>query len=1279
MPPCKRSCLILLGFLVSLVHGAELVWPDEFAVFEPNPGWEVSEEDGAPILVYSGEAGEQLHGRDWIEDELFYLEFKQSAGGRARVFVHGSYPIELEGVADAGWRRLNVRFRAPRYDEGNNKLERAFIIDARVGEQLLAQHVLFDDFHPEGWKQWEYTGGATSILVDEGEFMIRRATSSAADFDDLIVPAETGGDTNEADLVDYVLRGREQFKLIGCAECHAVEPNSTATKNGPSLWGLFTREPREREVTNLDGTLRFNVIADRDYLMRSVRQPMLERSVAEYGEAKGEPYLPLMPPYTEEVLPDNDAQAISSYLATLNEPFNRGPAVHLVAETGLENYDPMNDRFLMLVTDRTVLQRAPMAGVSARSIHVGQTSGAHFTFDPRILGVAKVWQGGFLNMGGEWRHRGGGGAMIGYQGRDVPLGELGALFHPLHADGEPVDFSFKEAIFDDVDRRREIVHAEEEHFDMLAAEDAEFLGYTIDPTDPAATPVFRMRVGENHFTVHPTLSVSGVVSVEVSGDFATPQLWSISTDALSEIAVSGGEVIDGTWTVAAGESVTAKLTGRLPFTPDPWRPEASDFLHSPQPLLVESADPDLPAGYAAETWLAPKDNLGRTQLFEPLGMDVAADGTLVVAARTGSIWRVIDDEWHLFAEGLFDVLGVIVEDESGLDLVVGQKAELTRVRDTNGDGRADSYETLCDDWGYHGNYHTYIHGPVKLPDGNYLVAYNLADSKAGDAYFGEGEVMGSLGGYTGWALVVTPEGEMIPWADGLRSPAGLGVAPDGQPWYADNQGDYVSTSKIHTVDRGAFYGHPVGLIDRPGEKPGSDKIKYDAVKDSRARAPILIPQGRLANSLGNPVWDQTAGEFGPFGGQMIIGDQTQSLLVRVVPELVGRSHQGSAMILATGFESGIMRPVFLPDGSLLLGQTGRGWSAWGGHVASMQRVWWDGKTVPPGISSVHAVPGGFHVKFSMALAAEVTSADLARMLTISSWTYRDAPAYGSDELDERIEAFSRLSIADDRQSFRVRLARTEQPVVHPDQTARVYLLELDAAELWGDDRERAPGSQAFYTLYEFPPEDPVSHPDSTLAGWSDLLADDLGNADYPEGIWWWEGDLLTASEDQMLWSKKVYRDFDLDLEFRTAGGTNSGVLYHVSIPNEWVQNSIEVQVADDYSAPWVTAPGTWQCGAVFGRLPAAINAVNLPGQWNRMTLHVRGKDLRVILNGHLIVDADLSLWTDAKLNPDGTEIPPWLSKPLAELPAEGRIGFQGKHAGAPVWFRNIRVREIKRN
>ena len=45
-------------------------------------------------------------------------------------------------------------------------------------------------------------------------------------------------------------------------------------------------------------------------------------------------------------------------------------------------------------------------------------------------------------------------------------------------------------------------------------------------------------------------------------------------------------------------------------------------------------------------------------------------------------------------------------------------------------------------------------------------------------------------------------------------------------------------------------------------------------------------------------------------------------------------------------------------------------------------------------------------------------------------------------------------------------------------------------------------------------------------------------------------------------------------------------------------------------------------------------------------------------------------------NPDGSPIPGWLSIPVAKLPTKGHIGFQGKHAGAPIAFRNLKIKEL---
>jgi len=192
--------------------------------------------------------------------------------------------------------------------------------------------------------------------------------------------------------------------------------------------------------------------------------------------------------------------------------------------------------------------------------------------------------------------------------------------------------------------------------------------------------------------------------------------------------------------------------------------------------------------------------------------------------------------------------------------------------------------------------------------------------------------------------------------------------------------------------------------------------------------------------------------------------------------------------------------------------------------------------------------------------------------------------------------------------------------------------------------------------------------------WTALFAADLSNADFPAGIWTVAEGVITASEDQAIWTKIDYEDFVLDLEFMTAPGTNSGVIVYCSDIANWIPNSVEIQIADDFAEQWAKSPATWHCGAIFGHLAPATSAVKKPGEWNRYTITCAGKRISVVLNGETVTDMDMSLWISSKTNPDGSEIPAWLSRPKAELATRGRIGFQGKHAGAPIYFRNIKIR-----
>lgn len=1056
--------------------------------------------DEEQVIVSTGEDPENLLTRVQFSDAVVTLEYLPGKDTRAGLFLQGRYGIALTGdgsgkpgidsagavqqrrdggagelvggnpplagggVTSSQWQTLEVRFRAPRYDEASQKVENALIIEAHLNGELVQRNTVLRGFTRGALSPWETTRGPMMLAVESGVLAVRRFDARPADFGALAVPEETGGQTNEDGLEDFVALGEMTFQSLGCQECHTVERDDQSMKTGPDLYGLFRQSPRDREVEEPESGHHYSIQADAAYLRRSVREPDAELAVAESGPNAGRPYSPLMPSYSQQSLPDKELDAIGAYLQTLNPLRHQGAVVRLVSAEGPEQYDPMVDDLQFLVDQRVRLQRGPIEGLSARAIHVGQPNGVNYSFDPRLLGIARLWQGGFLDMSGELENRGGGGLKTGYEAREIDLGEAGILFAPLNAGGELIDFSFKEAVFGDTETVRASLWSEQDHLARLAREDARFLGYRRSSRSKTGPPGFRYQVGENRIEVSTAIDAEGVVTIRVSGERVRPQRFLLG-DPLEDAEVSAGTLADGVWTLPAGDD-GARLHARLQLASRVWRPEPSDFEHGRQPLETTAAKAELPAGYRLENYLSPRDNYGREQLFEPLGMAVAKDGTIVVATRTAGIWRIKDGQWHLFAEGLFDSLGVQIEDEQGLQLVVGQKPELTRITDTDGDGRADRFDTLFDAHSLHGNYHTYMHGPARGAGGDYYIGLNLAHADEAVHKAG-GQFMGSQGGLSGWAVRVSPEGEFEPFASGLRSPAGIARGPDGRIWYTENQGEFVGTSKLFLLARDRFYGHPSGLVDLPGMKPDSPQIGWDKVADERERAVVLFPHNQVANSPGHPVWDTTEGRFGPFAGQMFVGDQTQSNLLRVTTEQLGDgTEQGAVMPFARGLASGAIRPAFLPDGSLLVGQSGRGWQARGGHVASMQRLIWDGETVPFELSRVVATPHGFEVRFTRPLPGAPDGQTLREALEIHSWTYRDAPEYGSEMLDKRAEPVAEVRLSRDRQSLRVALESTESRRVHPQQTGRVYHLVLAGQTL---DPGSADGRlEAFYTLHRFP-------------------------------------------------------------------------------------------------------------------------------------------------------------------------------------------------------------------
>lgn len=820
---------------------------------------------------------------------------------------------------------------------------------------------------------------------------------------------------------DAVERGEKVFESLGCVVCHDTDKLDENAKTGPNLYGLFLKKPQEIEVVVAESQQKHKRKADYDYFSDTIRNSMDELAVSREGPLKGTTYQPIMPSFPQAVMSDIDMDAVYHYLRSKGPKGKAGPAKLMKSEDQSANVDALiKIQDEVVVSSRPRIVRAGVQGLSTRAIHVGNPNGIHYSFDPRFLSVRRVWSGGFLNLKEERRGRAGQPSALGHEAK-VILNEQ-ALLSPLTADGKVVDFEFKEPDFLDIPAIEKYVWEETDFADRLANLDAEFLGYELDPK--TSTPSFNFRVGKNTFNQSIRLTESHV-SITLEAKVNEKQQFTLRNEGIKNITADGAKLEQSTITLEPSKvTQVIHINATLDVKPTPAIAAGAEENWTPQSVVIEDAKAgkkpiELPSGYSLKTWNSPKDIYGQPQLFESTGIDIAKDGTIVVSTRTAGIWRIRDGKWSLFAEGTFESLGVVIEDDKGDQIVISQKPELTRVIDTNGDGRADQFEVVCDDFGIHGNYHEYMHGPIRDAEGNYYFNLNLChapkDKRA--SWLGGSACMGSMGGYRGWAIKVTPDKKMIPFAHGLRSPAGIGIDPNGRLWYAENQGDYVGSSKLVPLEEGKFYGHIAGLEALPGMTPESPELKPELWADKLRKGAVWFPQRKLANSPGNPTWDTTGGKFSQFPGQMFIGDQTLSRLIRVVTEQVDGSDQGAAIPFASGFASGLMRLVFMPDGSMLLGQTGRGWGSVGGNQEGLQQLVWDGSTESADIQSITSDPKGFKIELTHPLANEVDEKTLFKGIEVKSWFYTNTGKYGSPEHDSRQDELAAITVSKDRKTI----------------------------------------------------------------------------------------------------------------------------------------------------------------------------------------------------------------------------------------------------------------------
>ncbi len=477
-----------------------------------------------------------------------------------------------------------------------------------------------------------------------------------------------------------------------------------------------------------------------------------------------------------------------------------------------------------------------------------------------------------------------------------------------------------------------------------------------------------------------------------------------------------------------------------------------------QARIQARVDVEFPNGeprfYRLETIPVPREII-----LEVGGMAFTPNGTLMICTRRGEIWAKQENQWHLFASGLEEPLG-IWPGKPG-EFIVAQKCELTRLEDLDGDGTADLYETITDAWEYSGQMYEFTFGPVRDKEGNLWGALSCwfypRVSYPRPPYSGW-EVAPPLGvapnpktAWRGWVFKVTPKGEFVPWATGFRSPNGLGFSPEGELFVCENQGEYFGANPVQHITRGAFFGFPTGLFWDQSVTRDPFSIPL-AELDRRRKPPALqLPYGPMGQSITQPLWDLTEGKFGPFSGQMFVGDQTKCTIMRCVLEKVDGEYQGVAFPFRAGFQCGNNRLAFAPDGSLYVGQTDRGWGSIGGRPYGLQRLVWTGE-VPMEIQTMKLTSNGFDLVFTKPVDPR-TARDPAAY-SFEHFHYHYHRFYGSPQVANTPVPVQSVNMAEDRR--RVSLVLPELV------TKKIY--ELHIRGLKAEDGMELLHPEAYYTL-----------------------------------------------------------------------------------------------------------------------------------------------------------------------------------------------------------------------
>ena len=206
------------------------------------------------------------------------------------------------------------------------------------------------------------------------------------------------------------------------------------------------------------------------------------------------------------------------------------------------------------------------------------------------------------------------------------------------------------------------------------------------------------------------------------------------------------------------------------------------------------------------------------------------------------------------------------------EIYIMQKQELTKLVDNDKDGIIDEYQTVCNAWDVTANFHEFGFG-LAYKDGYFYATLATGILPGGASALNQPKHRGS-------AVKISKETGAIEFvANGLRTPNGIGIGVDEEIFIADNQGDWLPSSKIVHVSKDAWF--------------GSRSVDFEGTANLKEKLPVVwLPQDEIGNSPTTPSYIND----GPYKGQLIHGELTHGGIKRDFVEKVNGEYQGLSLI-----------------------------------------------------------------------------------------------------------------------------------------------------------------------------------------------------------------------------------------------------------------------------------------------------------------------------------------------------------------------------------------------